>query len=241
MIKIEQTTNYGKFKTIRGNREINRVHLSKLEKSVADNNMLEANPIIVNERMYILDGQHRLLVAEKLGIPIYYVVVPSGGMPEVQRLNSNVRNWTMQNFLDSYVERGNENYIKLKEFMDRTGLAIGLAVLLFNGAQKKTKGADSYVQVFKDGDFKVNFQQFAEDMFQSLIELTPYCDEESWQDRAFVTALILVYRAGITQETLLGKLKSSSIRIPRLATRRQYVKLLEDVLSHKNKAPVRLI
>jgi len=240
-MKILKTTNYGQFRTIRGNRSTNRVHLTKLVKSIDENDMLEANPIIVNERMYVLDGQHRLLAAEKLGVPIYYVVVQIGGIGEVQLLNSNLRAWTMQNFLDSYVERGIEPYVKLSEFIDRTGLSIGLALLLFTGGKLRSGNGEKPITDFKNGDFKGEFKEFAEDVYKALMEVAPFCVDNSWNDREMVMGLITAYRAGIKQEDLIRKLQLSHVRIPRLATRRQYIRVLEDILSFKSKAPARLV
>ena len=243
MIKIEQTTNYGKFKTIRGNREINRVHLGKLCKSILENDLLEANPIIVNEKFQILDGQHRLLAAEKLGVPIYYVVTPTGtgGIAEVQLFNSNLRAWNMKNYLNSYIERGNLNYVELQDFMDKTGLSIGIALLLISGAQGKSRNGRSSVNEFKDGTFKATFKDFAYDIYKKLVEIAPYCEDNSWNDRELVSAIVMAYRAGISHETLIRKLDATGKKIPRLATRRQYIRFLEDVLGYKAKTPVRLI
>lgn len=243
MIKIEQTTNYGKFKTIRGNRAINRTHLKKLSESILDNNMLEANPIIVDERFKVLDGQHRLLAAEKLGLPIYYVVVKfaTGHISEVQMLNSNLRAWSMNDFLNSYVERGNEDYIKLKKFMENTGLSRGISVMLLEGAKGKNMHGRGGTKDFKEGLFKASFVDFAEDIAKKLTELEPYCEDGVVTDREFVSAIVLVYRAGITHEKLLEKLKASGKRVPWFNTRRQYIRLLEDILSYKSKTPIRLI
>lgn len=243
MIKIEKTTNYGKFKSIRGNREINRVHLNKLCNSILENNLLEANPIIVNEKFQVLDGQHRLLAAEKLGLPIYYVLTPNGAgsIAEVQMLNSNLRVWSMLNYLNSYVARGNSDYVELQNFTNNTGLSLGIAILLFSGAQSKGRTGNNVINSFKDGTFQATFKDFAYDTYKALTSISKYCDDNSWNDREFVSVLVMTQRAGIKSETLLLKLDTSGIRVPRLATRRQYIRFFEDVLSYKAKTPVRLI
>lgn len=239
-MRIQSTTNYHQFKDIRGNREINRVHLNKLVKSIEDNDMLEANPIIVNDLMQILDGQHRLLAAEKLGVPIHYVVIPTGNISEVQLFNSNLRAWTMINFLNSYIARGNENYVELKKFMDKTGLSLGISLMLFSGTSKAKNGR-STVNDFKNGDFTTNFKEFAETTYKAIKKIAPFCDDVSWNDREMVSAMMLVHRAGITYDDLIEKIERSGMRIPRFATRKPYIRLFEDILSYKKKTPVRLI
>ena len=57
---IQRTNKYDLFKRIESNREVNPAHLKKIEKSISEKNFLHLYPIIVNERMEIIDGQHRL-------------------------------------------------------------------------------------------------------------------------------------------------------------------------------------
>lgn len=239
-MRIEKTIRYDKFRTIKGNRELNTWHLSRLVEAILDNNLLEANPIIVNDRMEILDGQHRLEAARRLGIPIYYVVVRSGSIQEIQMLNSNVRGWSMQNFLDSYVERGNLEYIELKKFMDITGLSLGVGLFLTSGALKKSKVGRNIVKDFKDGDFKANQKDFAYAIAKDISRLSRYCEDDCQKSREFISALIAAYRAGIKFETLIEKLESSGTKLKLNKSRKQYIRQLEDVLSWKSKVQIRI-
>lgn len=240
-MKIEKTTNYDKFRTIKGNRELNRTYLNKLTRSVEENNLLEANPIIVNERFQVLDGQHRLEVARRLEIPIFYVIVPTGSIKEIQMLNSNVRGWTMLNFLDSYIDRGNENYMLLKGFMEMTGLSLGIGILLLTGAQSRSRNGHKIIEDFKNGDFKITQAAFADRVAKDLGILSEFCEVGVCTDREFVAALTLAYSKGFRFEAILGKLKSSSIKLIFSKTRKGYIRQLEDVLSFKAKAPARII
>jgi len=239
MHKILQTTNYDKFRDIRGNREINREHLKKLSNSILDDNMLDLNPIIVNEKMEVLDGQHRLLACKSLGIPVSYVVAENGGIKEVRMLNSNIRNWTMKNYLDSYISRGMEEYIKLQKFMDKTGSTLGVSILLLTG--NLSKSSQSVTEDYRNGDFKAVQEQYAYDMIKKITELSKFCEDECYRNREFISALGFVYRNGYTHEELLDKIKSSHVNFMGLQTRKQYIRKFEDILSWKQKAPVRLI
>ena len=77
-MKVEETTDYKQFKKVKGNRGYAQRHLKNLVSSIAQNNLLQYSPIIVNDKMEVIDGQHRLAAAQSLGLPIYYVVAGDG-------------------------------------------------------------------------------------------------------------------------------------------------------------------
>ena len=239
MNQILQTTNYDKFRDIRGNREINRKHLLKLQGSILENNMLDLNPIIVNDRMEVLDGQHRLLACKNLGIPVSYIVAANGGIAEVRMLNTNVRNWTMRNYLDCYVTRGFEEYLKVKNFMEKTGSTLGVATLLLSG--NLSKSSQSIINNFRNGDFRANQEEYAYDFMKKLEDISKFCEDNCYLSRDFVTALGYVYRKGFSHKHLLEKMTESHTRFTGLRTRKQYIRKFEDILSWRSKVPVRLI
>jgi len=239
MHKILQTTNFDKFRDIRGNREINREHLKKLSNSILDNNMLDLNPIIVNEKMEVLDGQHRLLACKTLGIPVSYIVAENGGIKEVRMLNSNVRNWTMKNYLDSYISRGMEEYIKIQKFMDKTGSTLGVSILLLTG--NLSKSSQSVTDGYRNGDFKASQEEYAYEMIKKITELSKFCEDDCYRNREFISALGFVYRSGYSHKDLLEKMIQSHAKFVGLQTRKQYIRKFEDILSWKQKVSVRLI
>jgi ParB-like chromosome segregation protein Spo0J len=69
-----KTTDYKLFKINKLNRIVQTGHIEKLKKSIEKVGYLKYNPIIVNEDMEIIDGQHRYFACVKLNLPIYYEV-----------------------------------------------------------------------------------------------------------------------------------------------------------------------
>ena len=80
---IVKTTDYSIFKKINGNRGISHSHVTKLTAAIARRNLLQLFPIIVNEKMEIVDGQHRLWAAKRLKLPIYYEKMKEAGLEEI--------------------------------------------------------------------------------------------------------------------------------------------------------------
>lgn len=97
--KILSTYKYNSFQFIDGNRNID--HDDKIEKSIRSSGLL-IQPILVNEKMEIIEGQNRFQACKNLGLPIYYVVQENIGLDEVKSLNSASKNWTTRNYVHSY-------------------------------------------------------------------------------------------------------------------------------------------
>ena len=70
--KIHVTSDYDQFTYLVGNRDIVNKHVKSLSAEI-DNRDLEI-PIIVNEKMEVCDGQHRLEAYKVLGKPVPYIV-----------------------------------------------------------------------------------------------------------------------------------------------------------------------
>ncbi len=62
--KVYQTSDLSIFKQIEGNRVPNLQHIKRLADSIRVYGM-KCNPILVNERMEVIDGQHRLMAAKE--------------------------------------------------------------------------------------------------------------------------------------------------------------------------------
>lgn len=115
---VMKTTNYSQFKRLEGNREALEARLQKIRKSVQENGQL-FSPIIVNEKMQIIDGQGRYIVFAEMGLPIYYVMHKGYTLKECVILNAASSAWNLNDYISSYIAQGNENYQRLKELCDK--------------------------------------------------------------------------------------------------------------------------
>ena len=113
---VYKTTDYTKFRILEGNRDVLNSRKQKIRKSVKENGQL-FSPIIVNEKMQIIDGQGRFEVFRENSLPIYYVMEQGLTLKDCVILNSTSTSWTLQDYIDSYVAQGNENYIRLNSLI----------------------------------------------------------------------------------------------------------------------------
>ena len=112
-----KTSNYELFTRLEGNRPVLSNRVTKIKGSITKNGYI-FNPIVVNEKMEIIDGQGRFEALKMLGRPIDYVIAEGAGLQECIALNASGTIWTITDYINSYCEMGNENYIRLRDIMN---------------------------------------------------------------------------------------------------------------------------
>src|SRR5574344_417566 len=76
--RIYRSSDLSIFKLCDKNRSINQGHVKKLVKSMKVHGFLP-DPIRVSDDYIVIDGQHRLEAARKVGIPVLYFIDNTGG------------------------------------------------------------------------------------------------------------------------------------------------------------------
>lgn len=116
--KVYTTKDYSIFKRLVGNRDIPETRISKIVESIQTIGWVH-NPIIVNEKMEVIDGQGRLTALQRLKMPVEYIIAEGAGNKECIYMNMNMVNWKLPDFIKSYAEQGNENYQRLLTLMEK--------------------------------------------------------------------------------------------------------------------------
>jgi hypothetical protein len=124
--EIKITNDYSKFCFFESNRDIKIPHVKKLM-ALFSYKLLDV-PVKVDEHFRLLDGQHTFLARMMLNKPIIYYISKNIKEEDVPMLNSNSKAWAWDDFLHSFIERGNKHYIKYKEIWDE-----------YNGDKKNKK------------------------------------------------------------------------------------------------------
>lgn len=138
---IKSTKNYDLFKFTPDNRNaICASHVSVLIDSIQNANLLSLRPILVNGNMEVIDGQHRLLAAKKLGLEIYYEIKTDLPADVILKINTS-KNWVTADYLNYFCNHNYPEYLKLKEFIKKNNLTlkIGLNICLGKSHQSYAK------------------------------------------------------------------------------------------------------
>ena len=153
---MPSTTDYDRFKFRPDNRkQISQAHVDSLTRSLDQKNLLPIRPIIVNEEMEIIDGQHRFLAAKKLGLPISYEVMKDFDEADIIKMNFS-KSWNNEDYLNFYCKQGKPEYLKLRAFIRKYNISVIVATTILGGKQKVSFSS------FKKGEFVFNEEELVE-------------------------------------------------------------------------------
>lgn len=240
MNQIKSTTEYSLFKRVWHNRTLDNAHFKNLTASIAHKNLLAYTPIIVNSSFEVIDGQHRLEVAKRNKLEIYYIVADEIQTADVLLLNANERPWSIQDFINSWIKQGKKDYVTLNTFMQEYSLPVTIIGGLLTGENSTTK----LVREIKEGTFTVQREQSTREMCDKLVAIRPFCQYGCWRSRDFLRAFFSILSKVDWERFMerLQKIKESGTPQPfkRQVTGRDYTLMFEDVYNYDMKIRARL-
>jgi len=114
-----ETTDYTLFGTISSNRETVKPHINKLAQSLTrtGGNILPIITVLINGKLTVIDGQHRIEASMIAGTPIRYVVLVDGTDTDKLMIELNItsKNWSLTDFVKHYADKGVDGF---KEILD---------------------------------------------------------------------------------------------------------------------------
>lgn len=117
---VFRTTDYNALKKLKGNRDIFEPRKKKIISSIRENGWIR-NPVVVNEKMEVIDGQGRTEALEELGMPVEYVVSVGATIDHCIALNLKQKNWGIFDFIKSYAAQGDEAMQMLERLILKYG------------------------------------------------------------------------------------------------------------------------
>lgn len=242
-LEVLVTTDYRQLKLVKGNRLINKAHANTLAKSIQKRNLLKYSPIIVNTQGEIVDGQHRWMAAKQLNVPLYYIVADDIKFSDIVLLNSVVKNWKPQDYLDHFTDKGLGDYIALKMFAYKWKFSISNALAILSIGSNKQLTAP--LREFRSGEWAVTNITKAEEFAKQYTEIAQYTEERTAKDRDLMRAVYRMYHvieAPIDHEELMRQLKLYPYPIYRRLGMREYLRQFEDIYNFNKKSKtVRLV
>lgn len=201
--KIYKTDNYGMFKRLEGNRAVSSIRKKRLNDSFDKVGQIPS-PIVVNEKMEIIDGQGRFEVSKERNLPIYFTVINGLGDRECICMNTGTMNWTMRDYVDFYAEKGLEDYKVLQELDDKyTNVPLSSIIPIARGVNNRNQ-KDSIGNI-AEGNYKVTIELDVLDSTLEFIDtLTPYLRKFA-KMQAIVPVLYFCYKCKEIDNNLLKK------------------------------------
>jgi hypothetical protein len=235
--KIQCTKNYRLFARSGDNREVNLKKHKKLYESMKRYGFLPCFPIVCVrngiEPRIVKDGQHRLAIAEELGLPVYYIDEPTDF--DVAVINCTAKVWTLRDYADKYAHQGNTAYAAGVEFSSRHGVPLGLGFALLAG----TTGFTNIQNAFVSGEFKIRDELWAEcvgSTYAALIDISPSLKSVRFLEACMGAARVNGFDAG----RLIHNAKQCREKLVSYSTRDAFLDMMEYVYNFKRQKTVPL-
>jgi hypothetical protein len=226
-MEVLETQNYDKFKFIKDNRKVNKLHLRKLRDSIAKQFLF--SPIVVNEKLEIIDGQHRFTVCKEMGLPILYNIVKGYGFRETKTYNISNRNWSIEDFLNAYITQKNINYVRYAQL--RKKFPFEHSILLHQINKARTQSA---FREFKEGNLKLTLDAIG-NISKDLEKIYDFRKHfEFWNQRSFLLAVLRLFKnSKYDHKRMIGKLEEVPKKVVFSSQMIDYLRQLENIYNYK--------
>lgn len=119
------------------------------------------SPIIVNENLIVIDGQHRLTACKQLGIPVEYIIKPNLGEDDIVRMNTVQKPWKLINYIEAYANEGKQEYIRLLNLINTKDYYQSVAII--SQIAMNTANPRGMIKPIQDGKFEFhNYEKTVE-------------------------------------------------------------------------------
>lgn len=235
---IETTTDYKKFKSIEFNRNKSRRHIDDLKRMLEKENLLHLHPILVNHKMEVVDGQHRLAAAEEMELPIYFI---RADISYDHILNSNLfqKKLNLEDVIKFYAVK--DNIPDYREFLAMI-IKLDLSCKSFLGLVFGTM-SKPIIEFIRDGKFRMPEDRA---LIESLVclysefmkfvvsrRLTPFVMFKSSKCVIGLRNLALLH--GFEQDLFFKKLEQRWFDIRPQVSAKEWTKHLLDIYNYNNR------
>lgn len=257
------TSDYGMFKHINGNRDLLESNIQAIMNQLRERG--QQQPIIINDRNEVIDGQHRLEACKRLKMPIQYIKRSGATLDDVISTNIVGKKWGVQDYINRFVAEGNENYVQLQNFLEHAktlGFPAGTAIRIARGvvahnmyymcddgvvrrsAGSVYTGKKKYKKLYAVGD-DIRLGKFkmrdVDDAHRRLEQVFMFKEFSFYTKMSFVTAVMQCMRIDAMD---FDRLLESARKYPRKwnneASAENFIHMFEDVYNwrRKNKLPI---
>lgn len=239
---VYETRDYKAFSFITGNRNINNSHLENLRKSMTE--MLIPIPIVVNEKLQIIDGQHRYMVCKEEGWTLTFIQIKGLALTHVQKINELMKVWTAEAFMHCYCDLALEtedgeydDYVEYREFKRKYGFGHNETQAILTN-QRMFSGNLS--DRFRNGSFKINDLKKATHVAERITDVGKYY--QGYKRRGFVIAMLHCFATPeYDHDRFLSKLSYQTYKLSDQSNYKQYLQIAQDIYNYHAREGDRLL
>ena len=225
-LKVNVTKNYRLFRRSPENRQTVFKKRKKLLQSMKKYGFLSCYPIVCRrnsaQELEVRDGQHRLAIAESLGLPVYWIEEPVDF--DVPTVNNAAKAWGLRDYAETYASQGKAAYQEGLDFAEAHGLPLGTAFTLLAG----TVGWTNVREAFASGAFAVKDRKWADrvaGIYSPLVGMA-----KQVRNARFVEACMAVCRVtDFDPRRLVQNANRCRDKLQSYSTRDAYLDMLEEI------------
>lgn len=227
--KVNVTSNYRLFHNVIENRDLELPKHRKLRLSMQEYGFLASFPIVCIRnaalQLEVRDGQHRLAIAETLGLPVYWIEETVDF--DIAKVNSTQKPWTILDYAANFSKRGVKSYSDLIEFSEKHGIGISLSACLLTGSLTFGNFSDQFYR----GDFRITELNLAHNVAILFSEFLRA--DKRLKSARLVEALVASARVnGFDSDRLAGNVSRCQSKLKPYSTRDAYLGMLEEVYNY---------
>ena len=224
--KIQTTKNYRMFSRSEDNRETDSKKHKRLFESMKEYGFIPAFPIVCYRdaagKLIVKDGQHRLFVAETLGLPVHWVEEAIDF--NIATVNGTAVIWALKDYARMFSKNGIAAYTEGLEFCANNDLPLGIAFALLSG----TSSFHNVQNDFIAGKFKIKDRKWAESVAGIYVPIVKMSGEV--RNARFLQACMAVCRVkDFEPERMLHSAGRCRDKLISYSTREAYLDMMDEI------------
>lgn len=189
------------------------------------------SPIIVNENMTVIDGQHRLSACQQLGLPVEYVIKEGLNEDDIVRMNTVQRPWKLINYIEAYANEGKEEYVKLLNLINTKDYYQSVAIISQIAFNSNTPRG--MIEAIQEGTFKFhNYNKTVE--FLAYLKLFKEKTRIPYRSNLSRALYMLFTYKKINMDTLIKKVVSTGLNEELIVKSPNYSECIKELLTAYN-------
>jgi hypothetical protein len=220
---IQETSDYELFKDLPHNRPVVRNHVLQLARSLRERPHLRVSrPVLVNDKMQVIDGQHRLAASIINEQSVFFMVVPKLTVDDARLLNALQRTWRILDYAYSYASSKVPGYVQFVEAYEEYKLPPSIIMEVLH-----TTKSNRRILLFRTGQMQAIDQANLDNTLSEIKEILD-CFPNLTNGYGLAMAVMAARKTdGFDHDRLVQKLKENPPT--RQADRVSYLRELERV------------
>jgi len=236
VVKVHLEKNLSKFSFLDDNRSIDKKHVAMLTISIRRYGQLM--PIVVNENLQVIEGQHRLEACRELGLPVAYIISVKSSSKDVAVMNNSQKSWKNKDFLKHFSHSNHGNcttYRKIAKFFKVYPLPFSIGILLLAGRNPDPSIGNSRgpMPAFRDGTFKISDYETAEIKAAQLVKMKSFIPQLIRISKFCAAFLKVSTHNNFSISTCYSQMKKYNIRFGHPGNLEEWTEQFKEVYNYR--------